>query len=251
MRCSTCGSELPGGGRVCATCGSALVVVPRCPRCGYRGEGIGFFQRPSKMALLVLIGLFTYGIGALVYWLMRRSYRACPNCGRAWEANGLVEASPTEQERPLALPSVLRLPPGGGFRRFAGLFALLMAAILMSIGVGAGEPGLLVAAAGVGTAGGLSAAWGIRALRERRLALLAGLQQQTLLLAVRRGGALTATDVATELHLSLPAAERVLISMDDGYRVRSEITEEGLLIYEFPEIQHREHPRLSEGSPGS
>ncbi|MND00243.1 hypothetical protein D3C83_187860 [compost metagenome] len=46
-----------------------------------------------------------------------------------------------------------------------------------------------------------------------------------------------ATDAATELHLTLPAAERVLFSMDDGYRVRSEITGEGLLVFEFPELR--------------
>ena len=29
------------------------------------------------------------------------------------------------------------------------------------------------------------------------------------------------------------AAERVVIGMEDGFRVRSEVTEEGLLLYEF------------------
>ena len=58
-------------------------------------------------------------------------------------------------------------------------------------------------------------------------------------LADRKGGSLTVTEVAAELNLSLPAAERVLIAMDDGLRVRSDITDEGLILYEFPELQHR------------
>lgn len=245
MRCSTCGSPVSAGG-VCGTCGSALAAVPRCPRCGYRGEGVGFFRRPGNVAVLLLLGLFTYGIGALVYWLLRRSDRACPNCGYRWQSAPLA---PPRVEAPEAVsgPAAIALPPSGGFRRFGGLAAVILAAILVTVGVGSGEPALLGVAAGFGTAGAASMAWGVRALRERRSALLAALQRQTLLLAARRGGQLTATDVATALELSLPAAERVLISMDDGYRVRSEITEDGLLIYEFPEIQHRERPRPAHG----
>ena len=58
-------------------------------------------------------------------------------------------------------------------------------------------------------------------------------------LASHRGGTLTVTEVAADLDLSLPAAESVLIGMDDGFRVCSEITDEGVLIYEFPEVLHR------------
>jgi hypothetical protein len=58
-------------------------------------------------------------------------------------------------------------------------------------------------------------------------------------LATRKGGTLTVTEVAAELDLSMEAAENVLVGMDDGFRVRSEITPEGVLLYEFPEVQHR------------
>jgi hypothetical protein len=27
--------------------------------------------------------------------------------------------------------------------------------------------------------------------------------------------------------------------MDDGFRVRSEVTDDGIVLYEFPEVQHR------------
>ena len=42
------------------------------------------------------------------------------------------------------------------------------------------------------------------------------------------------------MNLSLPAAENILTSMDDGFRVRSEISNEGVLYYEFPELLHRD-----------
>ncbi len=38
-----------------------------------------------------------------------------------------------------------------------------------------------------------------------------------------------------------------LIQMDDGFRVRSDITREGVIVYEFPEVQHRQ--RLGAGRP--
>ena len=81
--------------------------------------------------------------------------------------------------------------------------------------------------------------WGSQALRERRQALRGALERRVLQLATQRGGTLTVTDVAASLDLSLGAAERILIGMDDGFRVRSEISEEGLLIFEFPEARHR------------
>ncbi|MFP3948581.1 MAG: hypothetical protein ACLFWG_07610, partial [Longimicrobiales bacterium] len=81
-----------------------------------------------------------------------------------------------------------------------------------------------------------------------REAIMAGFQREVLLLAGRTDGTLTVTEVAADLDLSLEAAEKVLISMDDGFRVRSEITNEGLLLYEFPEIQHRARLRRGEKS---
>ena len=47
------------------------------------------------------------------------------------------------------------------------------------------------------------------------------------------------TEVASDLNLALPAAEKILESMDDGFRVRSDISPDGVLYYEFPEIVYR------------
>ena len=48
------------------------------------------------------------------------------------------------------------------------------------------------------------------------------------------------------LDLSLEAAEKILIGMDDGFRVRSDVTDDGVIVYEFPEIRHR--PKLTSGA---
>ena len=74
------------------------------------------------------------------------------------------------------------------------------------------------------------------------------LQRRVLLHATEQGGTLTVTEVAASLDLSLAAAEGVLDSMDDGLRVRSEVTNEGIIVYEFPELRHR--PSLESGSAG-
>ena len=59
---------------------------------------------------------------------------------------------------------------------------------------------------------------------------------------------MTATDVASELDVSIAAAERILFSLDDGFRVRSEVTDEGLIVFDFSEIRT---PRpLAPGEPG-
>jgi hypothetical protein len=79
----------------------------------------------------------------------------------------------------------------------------------------------------------------LKGLNERRKALMQRLQQKVLRLATHRGGTLTVTEVASDMSLSLPAAEKVLVSMDDGFRVRSEISKDGVLYYEFPEVLHR------------
>ena len=87
--------------------------------------------------------------------------------------------------------------------------------------------------------------WGWKGLESRRKAVMQGLQRKILRLATLREGTLTVTEVAAELNLSLPAAEKILMSMDDGFRVRSEISKEGVLYYEFPEVRHR--PALGRG----
>ena len=129
-----------------------------------------------------------------------------------------------------------------------GVGMVLFAALLISIGVvefsmAAVAVGSVIGAAGTGTVW-----WGLKAREDRRRALMARLQRRVLLLATERAGTLTVTEVAASLNMSLTMAEGVLDGMDDGLRVRSDVTDEGIIVYEFPEL--RRNPKLESGSAG-
>lgn len=260
-RCSTCGEELEPLDRRCPVCdtpvrrdvpgGTVPLRVRRCPRCGYQGEGIKYFRRLQRLVLLVGLALFTYGLGGVIYWLARRKHRVCPNCGLGWEhASRRLPPGPQSEEGrvPAGPPDESDLPSNGIKRRVLGVLGILVAALLISVGIVETELAAVATGGVFGLGGATTFWWGWRALQGRRDALMSSLQRRVLLLASRKGGTLTVTEVAADLDLSLEAAEKVLISMDDGFRVRSEITREGLLLYEFPEIQHR--ARLERGEEG-
>ncbi len=250
MRCSTCGETLEPGAVQCPTCGTGTPVgmaltrpagVRRCPRCGYQGEGIPYFRRGGHLGLLVGVSLFTYGFGGLIYWLARRKHLICPRCGLGWEhASRALELTGAEPERHALEPaSGEPLPSSGVKRRALGVGLILVASLLVLLGFVQAEAAAVVVGAVMGATGSMSYYWGWRGQQERRKAIMQGLQRQILRLATLRGGTLTVTEVAAEMNLSLPAAEKILTSMDDGFRVRSEISKDGVLYYEFPEVLHR------------
>lgn len=238
--------------------------IQRCPRCGFRGEGVPYFRRPGHVALLAGLGLLTYGVGGLVYWLVKRNHLVCARCGLGWEqahrADGFPPVLQGSPAGALVAPPEPPLPRSGLGRRVVGAILGLGAVLLITMGLVELEYSAVAVGGVVGVAAGGSFLWGWTALQERRKALLMRLQRKVLLLAERRGGVLTVTEVAAELDLSIPAAERVLITMDDGFRVRSEVTDEGIVLYEFPELRHRrglratsrpEDPGLPPPPPGA
>jgi hypothetical protein len=87
----------------------------------------------------------------------------------------------------------------------------------------------------------------LQAEEQRRQAAL---QQRVIDLAIERGGVLTVTDVVADLDFSIPSAEGVLQSLDDGVRVTSNVTEQGVIVYEFREVMHRQ-ARLGAPRPGT
>jgi len=256
MRCSTCGENLQPGTSQCPTCGAAVSVstylasnVHRCPRCGYQGDGIPYFKRASHVALLIGISFFTYGLGGLGYWLLRRNRVVCPSCGLAWHYYPQALPPPSEgrKQLPVAAEGDEPLPRGGLVRRALGVGLIILATVLIVAGIAEYEAGMIAAGSVMGAVGTGGFWWGLKGLNERRKALMHRLQQKVLRLATHRGGTLTVTEVAADLNLSLPAAEKVLASMDDGFRVRCEISKEGVLFYEFPEVLHRK--QLEPGLP--
>ncbi len=255
MRCNTCGSSVPSGRAECDTCGANVrmpvvmngraggVAAPAgnrialCPRCEYHGQGLPYFSRGMHTAGLVGATLFTLpyalGAGGFLYYVLRREHRICPRCGKNWGHEGEYALQRTEG------PVAARMPARGSgetTQRTLSVFLFVLAAILLVVGVTGAE----VMPAVIGT---LSAAGGVvlhraanQSREERRARLLAALQSPVLKLASERDGRLTVTEVAASLGWSMPRAEKILHSLDDGWRVNSEVTDEGVIVYEFREI---------------
>jgi hypothetical protein len=269
MFCWSCGSPMNRTDGSCRHCGVRVARVspqaPSLPReseslhalrvcmgCGYRGEGVPYFRRAAHAALLAGATILTYGIGGLAYWLIKRRDRVCPSCGISWKrsralgtaalpapGSGLVpegrgEAGARSRRSGEEWPS---LPSAGVGRRVFGVLLALLAVLLVGVGIVEAEGAFLAVSLAFGLAGAASFAWGWKARQIRREALLRRLQGRVLHLARARGGTLTATDVASAMDLSLDGAERVLLSLDDGFRIRSDVTDDGLLVFEFPEIR--------------
>ena len=250
MRCSTCGELLQPGMLRCPTCGAATPVgmalarpegVRRCPRCSYQGEGVPYFRRGGHVGLLIGVSVFTYGLGGLVYWLARRKHLICPRCGLGWESSSraLVVTGSESERRLVADEPDERLPGGGIKRRILGTILVLVASLLILVGFVEFEMAAVAVGSVMGAAGSLAFYWGWSGQQDRRKAIVQRIQRKVLRLAAAKGGTLTVSEVATDLNLALPAAEKILTSMDDDLRVRSVISEEGVIIYEFPELRHR------------
>jgi len=140
--------------------------------------------------------------------------------------------------------------------KWAGLLFCLLGAVVYAgmLLEGTDEPGviffLMVLFGGV--------AWWISgSLRREKEAVsaqaedqevLAQLKHATIQLAMKHDGVLTVTDVATDLQMTLEDAEYVLTSLDDGVRVTSTVSEEGVIVYEFKEVMHRQ-ARLKAATP--
>jgi hypothetical protein len=259
MYCWSCGAQRKDPAGSCNHCGApaSRASVPArghhglrvCTGCGYRGEGIPYFRRAGHVALLVGAAVLTYGIGGVVYWLVKRHAQVCPSCGISWDRSRplgtlLSSGSAPDSDQGRSEPAVpVRssggppLPSTGMTRRVTGAILALLAVLLLGVGLVEGEAVLGVVSLFFGLTGASTFAWGWRARQHRREAILRRLQSQVLQLARVKEGRLTATDVASELDLTLNGAERILLSLDDGFRIRSDVTDDGLLIFEFPEIQ--------------
>ncbi len=258
MYCSTCGAHVAEGRSHCASCGAAVFRAPVaygafggaapaaqatahvCRRCGYTGEGVSYFSKGSHVAGLVFLALLSAGfLGAfaLVYYFTHQDHRICPRCGKDWG------------KHPSQLPALngggavggqaaALLPAGGSAKQGFSMALLVLAAILVLAGVTALEAAPIVLGAGAGVGGWLLRQSARQEREARRQAIVSSLQLPVLKLAAERQGRLTVTEVAAALGWTLPRAEKVLHSLDDGLRVSSEVTAEGVIVYEFRELAH-------------
>lgn len=273
LSCSTCGAALEGPLRRCTTCGAEnpagrpMTWMKTCPRCRHQGYGDHYFSKPQHIGLLVVLGLVTSGIGALIYWLMRFQHRLCPRCGLNWRhasyrAIASPDAGPGIQPGDEALahyadpsapamfaPSEDRSAQGwvriggGALLGFIGAGWLSGGAAILGMGISglALMPLLMLAGGASAVAGGAALIWsGIRRLRWRG-GSPRQLQRGILRLASQHGGRLTASEVAAYMDLSPDAAKKLLdgMELEDSQRVSSDVTDEGVIVYEFPELRQR------------
>ncbi|HEU0014506.1 MAG TPA: hypothetical protein VFQ45_12525 [Longimicrobium sp.] len=225
-----------------------------CPRCGYRGPSVGYFSQGGHMAALIFLSLLTifptFGVGGIIYYLMRHSHRVCPRCGESWGPRGVNALALPPGEMPMAPvgPVTDGLPSGDGWS-VKNVFAWMLfavAALCIMIGFGEGAPEAVITGLGFGAAGFGVRHWAKGDREERRRALLQALQTPVLRLAAERGGRLTVTEVASSFGWPLPRAEKVLNSLEDGLRVSSDVTNEGVIVYEFRELMHRKRLTAAE-----
>ncbi|HEX2191390.1 MAG TPA: hypothetical protein VHG51_20935 [Longimicrobiaceae bacterium] len=271
MYCSTCGAHVPAGHSHCTACGAWVATAGgpaahhapapmgrpapghlpvaatshTCHRCGYTGEGVSYFSKGSHIAGLVMLGLVSAGIMgvfALVYYLSFRDHVICPRCGKDWGSHrdlALVPGQAGGGALPAGAPGQPALPVGrGGAAHGFSLALFALAAILVIVGVAAFEFAPIIFGAAAGGGGFLLQNAARREREARRAALIASLQMPVLKLAAERRGRLTVTETAAALGWPLPRAEKVLDSLDDGLRVNSEVTDEGVIVYEFRELSH-------------
>jgi hypothetical protein len=263
MYCSSCGEHRSNQDPTCDSCGAefpvpripavtadapgvewparsvALNRVAVCPRCEYHGQGLPFFSRGPHMAALVAATLFTLpfamGAGGFLLYAARRDHRICPRCGERW--GRFARRALPSRSRPTVKPEPgVPSAAGEGAMRVWSVLLLVLAAILVVVGIAGLEflpIGLGLVAGGGGYALRRSAS---RAREERRAALIASLQTPVLKLAASSNGRLTVTEVAARLGWPLARAEKVLNSLEDGWRVSSEVTDEGIIVYEFREL---------------
>jgi hypothetical protein len=213
-----------------------------CPHCGYHGAGVGYFSDGSHVAALLAATVLT-AIGGVAYYLLRHDHRICPRCGRTWGKAGeraVVPFDPSEPALQDGLPVMARESSKGAW----SILLILMAVVLMAVGALAGEVMPLVFALAAGGGGVLLRGAANRERHARRAALISSLQLPVLRLAAECEGRLTVSEVATGLGWTMRRAEKVLQSLEDGLRVESEVTDEGVIVYDFRELRRLRDPGL-------
>ena len=262
MYCSTCGSSVAPGTAHCSACGAAVPramhavqaarrapladAVAICPRCGFQGQSVSYFSQTGPLAGVMVLAVLTLpfmGAGGILYYLMRHDHRACARCGEGWGRRGerVTALSPVGPSAQAPAPVQVDLPePSVG--HVGTLLLAFIAVMMLTIGITGMVP--LTTAAGVMAGVGSVLRYNVvrRRHEDRRDAILQALQQPVLRLAAERGGTLTVTEVASSLGWTLPRSEKVLNSLEDGLRIVSDVSDEGVIVYEFREMLHAPRP---------
>jgi hypothetical protein len=130
-------------------------------------------------------------------------------------------------------------PRTAGRRAFA--YVMFFLAFLFALAFLGGDsewPAALFSCAVAATVGWLMLRSVRRDLQENQEVARTHRQLAVLKLAEAEDGQLTVTEVAARLGWSLDDAAATLRSLDDGLRVTTTVTDEGIILYDFPELIH-------------
>lgn len=202
--CPTCMALIPEGATRCPACGSVWGEANRCPHC----HAIAAVKPAPEGYVCVACGKpRDAGPGTTIFEHLDK-----PSAGATFQG-----------ARSAGLRTFGILSIAGGV-----LGAALAAAFLP--GALAVVAAIAIAGAGV-TLGGLSLRSASRGASDSTATELAIFR-----LAEKNGGALSVTDVARGLRISVEEADAALTALADGSRVWAEVTPEGLVRYVFREL---------------
>ncbi len=238
-----------------------------CPRCDCRL--VRYFDNAGRLVALGAVSFLTWGVGGIGYYLVRRNHVCCTSCGftasysdfmdereeritprrtsrraplpRARETGRRNARVPervdldVEPRRPLPANS----PHVGHGRRLIGSGVAAMGGFVASMGVATLDGPPILGGSMLGIAGASLLFSGLAAKRREAERTRRGRIAEILRMAQRRRGLLTVTQTATELDVDLDEAEQLLESLDDDIRVRSVVSDDGVIYYDFVEIRHQ------------
>lgn len=220
--CPACGTSVPPGATRCPACGRVFGEVNRCPSCNaiaaVRQTQDGFVCAACGAPREVRPGTNVLGGGGPTT-LAHANPKAtwAKSVAASGGAIGLRVAAVAVAGAGLTVGGIVALVAGAGIGYFAGG--------LVSLGA-LGVSGLLFVLGG-------------RASRSAVRMSSSADELEILALAEKLGGSLYATDVARAMGVSVAEAEARLAAIQDGVRVVSEVTPEGLIRFEFRELRAR------------
>lgn len=275
MRCPQCAEVNQEGARFCSGCGQRLpvpaatdddewpqakpgprVMMATCHRCGETLPPDSYFSRGLNVAKLVALLPVNF-ILPILFFFLRRDRLVCGNCRKLLPAAapmGLLPAMAGTGERGLTLvssetaltlasPEAQQLEKASRNAKSRGVLMALFAmplslpvvAFVGSMGwtemAFVGFPGALVIAGAVNAFRRSS-----RLQRRAREAESRHLRRKILGLARQHRGRLNVAQAAAGLGCDFKEAEQVLDGMVDGRHVDVEVTDEGRLVYVFPDL---------------
>lgn len=217
-RCPTCNTAVPEGAARCPACGRVFGEENRCPHCN-----------------------------AIAAVIKRGAVTVCAACGKP--RVGTVVLGGGTARRTASTKAMVARGRGRALRGFgalalgAGILVAALAAIVLPGAVGIGAA-IVLGALGVGI-GALSLRAGARSMVEADDEEMLAREAKIRELAQKNDFALTATQVAEGLELSVEEADRTLTKMvGDGSRIEVDVDAEGTVRYVFREARASKVPQV-------